>query len=56
MGMSWLQGWPRILRHCPDQLSDWDLVSKTVDGIYSGIVVILFYSLLSLASLTPAQV
>ena len=54
-GVSLLQGWPRVLRCHPGQFSDGDLVSRTVDGIYSGVMGIPLYLLLSLASLALAQ-
>lgn len=54
-GVSLLQGWPRVLRCHPGQFSDGDLVSRTVDGIYSGVMGVPLYLLLSLASLALAQ-
>ena len=54
-GVSLLRGWPRVLRCHPGQFPDRDLVSRSVDGVYSGVMGVPVYLLLSLASLALAQ-
>ena len=41
-GVSLLRGWPRVLRRHPGQFPDRDLVSRSVDGVYSGVMGVLY--------------